>query len=187
MADDQTLQLVNLSTGEIIAPLSNTRVQELKRYLEQESPTDTNFYIRPETIEFLRARGADQIAGLLATALADTQSLIVGYAPICNNGSMRVHGRVLALESNSPLTAIKSKYSMRTLLLMTSWDGAIQIREAGSRCGLRNPHLKTPPLKGSPNWICEFRIWMAPSWAGLASYVKRTRTLAIFLFLRQAK
>jgi hypothetical protein len=28
MADDQTLQLVNLSTEEIIAPLSNTRVQE---------------------------------------------------------------------------------------------------------------------------------------------------------------
>ena len=63
MADDQTLQLVNLSTGEIVAPLSNTRVQELKRYLEQESPTDTNFYIRPETIEFLRARGTDELCG----------------------------------------------------------------------------------------------------------------------------
>ena len=107
MADDQTLQLVNLSTGEIIAPLSNTRVQELKKHLEQESPTDTSFYIRPETIEFLRARGADELAGLLATALGDTQSVIVGYAPICNTGSMRVHGRVLALESNSPLTGYK--------------------------------------------------------------------------------
>jgi hypothetical protein len=107
MADDQTLQLINLSTGEIIAPLSNTRVQELKRYLEQESPTDTNFYIRPETIEFLRSRGADELADLLATALGDTQGVIVGYAPICNTGSMRVHGRVLALESNSPLTGYK--------------------------------------------------------------------------------
>jgi hypothetical protein len=28
MADDQTLRLVSLSTREIIAPLSNTRVQE---------------------------------------------------------------------------------------------------------------------------------------------------------------
>ena len=28
MADDQTLRLVSLSTGEIIAPPSNTRVQE---------------------------------------------------------------------------------------------------------------------------------------------------------------
>jgi len=107
MAADQTLQLINLSTGEIIAPLNNTRVQELKRYLEQESPTDTNFYIRPETIEFLRSRGADELADLLATALGDTQGVIVGYAPICNTGSMRVHGRVLALESNSPLTGYK--------------------------------------------------------------------------------
>jgi hypothetical protein len=46
-------------------------------------------------------------AGLLATALAGTQSVIVGYAPICNNGSMRVHRRVLALESNAPLTGYK--------------------------------------------------------------------------------
>jgi hypothetical protein len=47
MADDQTLQLLNFSTGGIIAPLSYTQVQELKRYLEQESPTDTSFYMRP--------------------------------------------------------------------------------------------------------------------------------------------
>ena len=107
MSDDRTLKLVNLGTGEVIAPLNNSQVKELTTYLEQESPTDTSFFITPETIEFLRSRGANEFADLLATALGDTQGVFVGYAPVCDSGSTRVYGRVLALESDTPLSGYK--------------------------------------------------------------------------------
>jgi hypothetical protein len=87
MAEDRSLQLVNLSTAEIIAPLDDALVKQLKTYLEQESRSDTSFYIRPETIDYLHTRGADELADLLATALGNTQGVFVGYAPVCNTGS----------------------------------------------------------------------------------------------------
>lgn len=109
MAEHRALQLVNLSTAEIIAPLNDAVVQQLKTYLEQESRSDTSFYIRPETLDYLHTRGADELADLLATALANTQGVFVGYAPVCNTGSIRVHGRMLALESNRPITGYKAE------------------------------------------------------------------------------
>jgi hypothetical protein len=69
--------LVNLSTGEVIAGLNDDLVKQLKTYLEQESRSDTSFYIRPETTDYLHTRGADELANLLATALANTQGLFV--------------------------------------------------------------------------------------------------------------
>jgi hypothetical protein len=101
MVDDKTLQLINLSTGEVIARLNDAQVQDLRKYVEQESTSDTSFHITSETVESLRA-----VADLLATALGDAQEVRVGYAPI-PDGSARVRGRLLALESNSPLVGLK--------------------------------------------------------------------------------
>ena len=109
MAEDRLLRIVNLSTGEIIAPLNDDLVKQLKTYLEQESRSDTSFYIRLETIDYLHTRGADELADLLATALGNTQGVFVGYAPMCDTGSIRVQGRMLALESNRPITGYKAE------------------------------------------------------------------------------
>src|SRR5687767_633626 len=109
MAEDRLLRIVNLSTGEIIAPLNDDLVKQLKTYLEQESRSDTSFYIRPEAIDYLRTRGAAEFANLLATALVNTQGVFVGYAPMCDTGSIRVQGRMLALESNRPITGYKAE------------------------------------------------------------------------------
>ena len=107
MGNERNMQLLNLSTGEIIALLTEAQVQELQTQLERESIMDTSFFITPETIEFLRARGANELAVLLAAALGPTESVIVGYAPISTSGSARVQGRLLSLESNTPLTGYK--------------------------------------------------------------------------------
>jgi hypothetical protein len=107
MTKDRPLHLVNLSTGEVIAPLSDAQVKALTTFFEKESRADTSFFITPEAIEFLCSRGAEELADLLATALGDTHGLPVGYAPVGKTGSYRAHGRVLALESNSPLTGYK--------------------------------------------------------------------------------
>jgi hypothetical protein len=107
MMDDTMFQLVNLSTGQIIAPLSAAHVRALTSYLEQESLTDTNFYIAPETIEFLRDQGADELARLLATALGTASGIEVGYAPMHQTGSGHVRGRLLALENQTALTGYK--------------------------------------------------------------------------------
>ena len=107
MTHQWPLQLMNLATGEIIAPLSQKQAQELTTYLELESPTDTSFYITPETIEFLRGQGAGELAEMLASALGVMRGIPVGYAPISETGTARVQGRVLSLESNSPLTGYK--------------------------------------------------------------------------------
>jgi hypothetical protein len=107
MADDSPFKLIDLSTGKIITPISDAEVQALKKYFEQESPSDTSFYITPEAIQFLRSRGADTVADLLAAVLSDSHGKAVGYAPARNIGSYRVRGRVLALETNTPLTGYK--------------------------------------------------------------------------------
>jgi hypothetical protein len=82
-------------------------VQAWKTYFEQESPTDTSFYITPEAVDFLRSRGADAVADRLEAALGDSQGMALGYAPVRNTGSYRARGRVLTLESNTPLTGYK--------------------------------------------------------------------------------
>jgi hypothetical protein len=107
MIEDKIVQLVNLSTGESVARLSDAQVQELRRYFEQESVTDTNFYISPETIEFLREQGAGELADVLATALGNAQEVQVGYVPIPSTGSGYVRGRLLGLETQTPLTGYK--------------------------------------------------------------------------------
>lgn len=108
--DDEVAQLVNLSTGEPIASISQAQLHLLKTRLEQEFGADTNVRITPETLEFLkflREKGADELAGLLATALGDGQELLVGYAPIRGTGSGHVRGRLLHLETQAPLIGYK--------------------------------------------------------------------------------
>jgi len=107
MATDRSGQLVKLSTGEVIATLSDAQMQTLVNNIERESVKDTNFYITPETVNQLRNQGAGEIADLLATALGDAQEMQVGYAPVLNAGSGSVRGVLLALDTQMPLTGYK--------------------------------------------------------------------------------
>ena len=106
MVDHDTFQLVNLSTGEAVARLDRTQVEELKKYLEIDSLTDTSFYITRETIDYLSIRDAHNLADVLATVLRDRDGMPVGYAPI-TTGPGSAHGRLLTLETTTPITGYK--------------------------------------------------------------------------------
>ena len=106
MVDHDTFQLVNLSTGEAVARLDRTQVEELKKYLEIDSLTDRSFYITRETIDYLSIRDAHNLADVLATVLRDRDGMPVGYAPI-TTGPGSAHGRLLTLETTTPITGYK--------------------------------------------------------------------------------
>lgn len=101
------MRLFDLSTGRPIAPLKPSHLDALERRLERDSAADTSFYVTAETIDFLRSRGDVELAEVVAAALGDAPRKPVGYGPVCRAGRIRVSGRLLALESERPLTGYK--------------------------------------------------------------------------------
>ncbi len=107
MIDGVTVQVLDLSTGEIIARLSDEQVQMLEKYLDAESNASTNFAISSATIDVLRQQGATELARLLKTALGGALNVWAGYAPIPGAGWGYVRGRLLRLETQAPLIDYK--------------------------------------------------------------------------------
>jgi nucleotide-binding universal stress UspA family protein len=73
------------------------QLEQLKNLLELESPTDTNFYITSETLDFLHAHDARELADLLAHVLDGSEGVAVGYAPLTSgparaNAVLASHG-----------------------------------------------------------------------------------------------
>ena len=90
-------------------------------------------------------------------------------------------------KSNSPLTGYKIEVFDEDIAFddLLGWCYS----DPRGRFALRfeESAFKDSAIEGQPELELRSRIWMAPSWAGLVSYVKRTRTLAISSFLRQAE
>ena len=107
MEDQAVVQLLNLSTGKVIAQLNDAQLKLLKAHLEQESATDTNFFIAPETVDWMRGEGAGELADRLKAVLGDSEELAVGLAPILSDAPGRVQGRLLTLETKAPLVGYK--------------------------------------------------------------------------------
>jgi hypothetical protein len=156
MSHDEAMQLLNLSTGDVITPLNKAQLDELKAYLEQESFTDTSFYITSATLDFLRARGADELAVVLENALDDAQEIQVGYAPISSTGAVQVSGRLLTLESNSPLTGYKVEVYDEDIAFddLLGWCYSDPQGEFGLR--FEESAFKDSPIEGEPE--LELRI-----------------------------
>ncbi|MGH9862579.1 MAG: hypothetical protein ACRD35_04070 [Candidatus Acidiferrales bacterium] len=107
MAYEEEIQLLNLSTGQVIGSLNQAQFELLKKSLVQKSPYDTNFFVNPEALEILREQGAGEVADLLATALGGAEKLEIGYVPTHATRQGRVRGRLLDLASQSPLSGYK--------------------------------------------------------------------------------
>jgi hypothetical protein len=171
MVDDSTAQLVNLATGETVALLNETQLQELKMHLQVESLTDTSFYITPETLDFLRMRDAHDLASLLAPVLGDRDAVPIGYAPI-STGPARAYGRLRALESNAPLIGYKAMVYDEDIIFddLIGWCYSNHRGEFELRFGESDyKDLAPPDLEGEP----ELKLQISDidgeevGWAGL--------------------
>ena len=107
MTGEPVARMVNLSNGHVIGGLDAAQLGFLRKHLQQESETDTSFFFDPETAEWMREEGAAELASLLQNEMGSASELFVGIAPELRNAPGRVRGRLLALESQSPLAGYK--------------------------------------------------------------------------------
>jgi hypothetical protein len=107
MTGEPLARMVNLSTGNVVGELDATQLAFLRKHLEQASESDTSFVFVPETADWMREQGAKELANLLQKELGSAKELSVGIAPLLRDVPGRVRGRLLKLETQSPLAGYK--------------------------------------------------------------------------------
>ena len=75
------IQLYDAERGNRLGAINEEQLQRLVDALEEESPTDRDYYLTAATIDILEAGGADaQLVGLLREALAGREGMDVRWA-----------------------------------------------------------------------------------------------------------
>ena len=75
------IQLYDAEQGTPLGAISEQQLQSLMDSLEEESPTDQDYYLSAETIDMLEDDGADaQLVRLLRDALAGRDGIEIRWA-----------------------------------------------------------------------------------------------------------
>ena len=75
------VQLYDAERGTRLGEISDKQLQSLMDSLEEESPTDQDYYLTAETIDMLEGDGADPgVVSLLREALAGREGMDVRWA-----------------------------------------------------------------------------------------------------------
>ena len=75
------VQLYDAERGTRLGEITDAQLQSLMDSLEEESPTDQDYYLTAETIDMLEDDGADAgLVGLLREALAGREGMDVRWA-----------------------------------------------------------------------------------------------------------
>jgi HEAT repeat protein len=73
------INLYDCETNRLIGTVSDADLQALVDALEEESPTDRDYYINAETIELLADKGSRQLIELLRAALGSNEGIDVRW------------------------------------------------------------------------------------------------------------
>ena len=75
------VQLYDAERGTRLGEITDTQLQSLMDSLEEESPTDQDYYLTAETIDMLEGDGADAgLVSLLREALAGREGMDIRWA-----------------------------------------------------------------------------------------------------------
>ena len=75
------VQLYDAEKGTRLGEISDEQLQRLMDSLEEESPTDQDYYLTADTIDLLEGDGADaELVSLLRQALAGREGMDVRWA-----------------------------------------------------------------------------------------------------------
>jgi hypothetical protein len=75
------IQLYDAEQGTRLGAISEDQLQQLVDSLEEESPTDQDYYVTAATIDMLETDGADpQLVTLLRDALGEREGMDVRWA-----------------------------------------------------------------------------------------------------------
>lgn len=74
------IKLIDVQTNAEIGEITQSQLNFLTGLLEEESATDTDYYINPETLDFFVQKGADaELVALLRSALADRPDMDIHW------------------------------------------------------------------------------------------------------------
>jgi len=74
------VELCDKETGRVLGSISDQQLQFLIDQLEEESSTDTDYYIDSATLDMFAERSIDpQLLSLLRTALADREGMEIEW------------------------------------------------------------------------------------------------------------
>ena len=75
------VQLYDAERGTRLGEITDAQLQSLMDSLEEESPTDQDYYLTADTIDLLEGDGADPgLVSLLREALAGREGMVVRWA-----------------------------------------------------------------------------------------------------------
>jgi hypothetical protein len=73
------INLYDCETNRLIGTVGDADLQALVDALEEESPTDRDYYINAETIDLLADKGSPQLVELLRSALGSNEGIDVRW------------------------------------------------------------------------------------------------------------
>jgi processive 1,2-diacylglycerol beta-glucosyltransferase len=75
-----TIQLLDRESGAVLGTITSSQLQFLKEKLEEESESDTDYYINRDTLDMLEEEGADEaLMSLLRRALGAREEMEIQY------------------------------------------------------------------------------------------------------------
>jgi hypothetical protein len=78
---DIMINLRDLQTGRTLGPITESQLQFLIDQLEEESPTDTDYYLNRATLDMLEQNGADaELLKILRSALGDREDMEIQWS-----------------------------------------------------------------------------------------------------------
>lgn len=76
----ETIQLLDRESGAVLGTVTSSQLQFLMDHLEEESESDTDYYINRDTLDVLEEEGADEaLMSLLRRALGAREEMEVSY------------------------------------------------------------------------------------------------------------
>lgn len=74
-------QIYNTESGELLGAINDTEMISLTSLLEEESAEDRDYYITPDTVDYLAANGADAtLVALLRKAVGDADGVEIRWS-----------------------------------------------------------------------------------------------------------
>jgi processive 1,2-diacylglycerol beta-glucosyltransferase len=75
------IEIRDKEDGRVIGSVSETQLQFLIDQLEEESPSDVDYYIQPETLDMFADQGIDPaLLALLRTALGSREGMVIEWS-----------------------------------------------------------------------------------------------------------
>lgn len=129
------IRLTDRATGAVLGDVSLADFQLMRSVLTDEDLFDADYYVTADTLDLLAERGLGaSTAALLRGALADWESLDLGWELPYGGMAHAVSGRVLSAGDQQPLPGLKVEaYDGGTLLgwSFTRADGTFEVELGG--------------------------------------------------------